>query len=301
MLDMRFKNLARDLIRPVKKEGINTRNLDYLKLVFKPKDKSVLFATFPASGANWTDDIIGYVLARTFKGESGIDHDKNAETLKSGTQVAYKFIAPADSRALSMKTIGQNFPELALDHMFHTHDAWKKSGLWWLDDAQTMMITRHIPTALYSYSSKRRDIYGSFEECLEKTGLLDRAIRFYNSWHAYQKKNPDRFFTFKYEDCRQNPQKTFSGVLNRVFNYDFDSDIVAEAIDFFDFEKQKKRESDFNKDENKHFHYKGKTSYRDEMKPETYQNILVRLNNELTSSFGYDYAAELQENERLAS
>ena len=295
MPDIRLKNLARDIIRPINKEGINTRNIDYLKLVMQPKSKCALFATFPASGTNWTDDVMGYVLSKTFKGEHGIKYDENASSLKKGTIVSYRFIAPADSRTLNMPPIKEHFPELDLDYVFHTHGAWKESTLWWLDQARTMMIIRHIPTAIFSYAAKRKGKYDNFEECLEKTGVLDRAIKFYNSWYSYGLKNPDNFYTFKYEDCRKDPQNNFSNAMEFLFQRKFDPALISEAIDFFSFENQKEREKKFNKDEKTHFHFKGKTSYRDEIADDTYRHILKRLDKELLSDFGYDYAAEMRE------
>lgn len=301
MLDIRPKNLARDIIRPIKKEGIDTRNLDYLKLVLKPKDKCVLFVTFPASGTNWTNDVMAYVLAKTFKGEHGITFDKDAASLKKGKTFSYPFISPADSRTLSMDTIAQHFPELNLDHVFHTHGFWKESTLWGLDSARTVMISRHIPTAIFSYFAKRRNVFSSFEECLEKKGILERAIKFYNSWHSYREKNPSKFYFYKYEDCRENPRKSFSEAMEFMFQKKFDDSVIEEALDFFSFDKQKEREKEFNRDDKKHFHFKGQTSYRDEIAPETYQHILQKLNDELISDFGYDYAAEMQDTQRLAS
>jgi len=291
-MDVRVKNLARDLIKPLKNKGIETRSFNYLKLVFKPKDKCRLFATFPASGANWTDDITGYVLAKTLKGESGITFDDTAPSLKQATTVKYPFISPADARTLKTQTIAQTYPELGIDHMFHTHGHARESGLWWLDQARTGMITRHIPTALFSYASKRRNIYGSFEECMEKTDALNRVIKFYNSWNTYRVKYPARFFYFKYEDCRINPQENFLRYLSFMFDREFDPAVVDEALDFFSFEKQKEREKLFSKDDKQHFHFKGKTSYKDEIDQASYAMILDRLINELDFDFGYDYSSE---------
>jgi len=295
MADIRLKNLARDLIKPLKSKGIKTRNIDYLKLVMMPKDKCRLFTTFPASGTNWTDDITAYVLAKTFKGDTGITFDENEDTLKKATKLSYPFLSPADARSVGTQSIAQSFPELNLDYMFHTHGHWKESGLWSLDDAKTGMITRHIPTAIYSYASKRRNIYDSFEECLEKTGVLDRAVKFYNSWNVYKEKYPKNFFYFRYEEARKNPVGIFSNYLEFMFNQRFDDKIIQEALEYFSFEKQKEREKKFTKDDKKHFHFKGKTSYQDEIGPEIYQLILKRLSNELEYNFGYDYVTELKE------
>lgn len=294
MFDIRLKNLARDLIKPQTHKGIKTRNLKYLKLVMAPKNKCAVFATFPASGANWTDDITGYVISKTFKGQHGITFDNNARTLKSATSASYPFISPADARTINVAPIKDSFPELGLDYMFHTHGHWKESGLWGLDAAKTGMITRHLPTALYSYTSKRRDIYATPEECFEKTKIVERAIYFYNSWNKYRLLYPNRFYNFKYEECRKDPVNQFSSYLKFMFDRDFDHSVIEEALDFFSFEKQKERESLYNKDDKKHFHYKGKTSYKDEMSAETYSALLKKIISELDHDFGYDYRAELE-------
>ena len=295
MPDIRLKNLVRDMIKPLKNKGIYTRNIPYLKLVFQSKKRCVVMPTFPASGANWTGDILTYVITKSYYGDFKLNLDQTRETYKAAVSLNYETIMPADARALNKPSMKHNFSEYNIDYIFHTHDIWKGSGLWFLDDAKTAMITRHIPTSLFSYYSKRRDTYSCFEDCLKQTGILERAIKFYNSWNRYSLKHPNLFYSFKYEDCREEPVKHFREAFKFMLNKNFSEDIILEALDYFSFEKQKERETQFNKDSNKHFHYKGNTSYKEETSPETYLEILEYLQTNLDYDFGYNYKNETKE------
>ena len=286
--DIRPKQLARDLVRPPKKEGVNPYTLAFLKLVLADKSKSVLFATFPSSGWNWCKDIMNFSIVEHHIGHYEISYKKGG-TLKRSEQISFDITCPADSRASNKELLRNELPGLDLDYCFHTHGKWKESSLWGLDNTKTIMVARDIRTALYSYAAKRRKSYKDFEECLEKTQVLDRAVCFYNSWAQYRKRYPDHFFVFHYEDFKKEPTEQFQMLINTAFNINIPQTLVAKAVDYFDFNKQKQREKTINPDDMEHFHYKGQIDYQNEMGESCYRRLGTALNDRLINNFGYDY------------
>jgi hypothetical protein len=287
-MDIRLKQLARDLIKPPAKRNVEPRTLAYLKLVMADKSRPVLFASFPSSGWNWTMDVVSYALTKHLTGDFRVEYAEG-DTLKKSEIKPFDFSAPADSRARNFKPLRETFPEIDVDYSLHSHGIWKESALWGLDSAKTIMLARDIRTALYSFAAKRRVQYASFEECIDKTGMLTRAIRFYNSWAQYKQQNPDLFSLFQYEKFRENPVPEFHSLIQTAFGVDVPKTLVAEAVDYYDFDKQKQRELAINPDEKAHFHYKGKTSYREEMGEEYYARLSQYLRENLIDTFGYDY------------
>lgn len=286
--DIRLRQLARDLIKPPKKSGVAPRNLAFLKLVIADKSRSVLFASFPSSGWNWTMDVVSYALTKHLTGDFQVEYAEGP-TLKKSEKKPYDFSAPADSRARNFKPLRDVFPQIDIDYALHSHGVWRESALWGLDSAKTIMLARDIRTALYSFAAKRRVQYASFEECIDKTGMLTRAIRFYNSWAQYKQQNQSRFFLYQYERFRADPVSEFHSLIGTAFGVDVPEALVAEAVDYYDFDKQKQRELAINPDEKAHFHYKGKTSYREEMGEEYYARLSQYLRENLIDTFGYDY------------
>ena len=88
---------------------------------------------------------------------------------------------------------------------------------------------------------------------------------------------------------RDNSLEVFKGLFKFCFDIDVTASILNEALDYYSFANQKKRETKFNQDEKAHFHYKGKKSYRDEISLETYDYIFQQLQNRLQHNFGYKY------------
>ena len=122
--DIRFKKYLNDIMFPSLKEGMNSRSLAYLRVILMNKKQSVLFATLPKSGWNWTGDILTYCIVKHFTGKYEI---KKVETEK-GTyreEKPYRFLVPADSRATNYNKIRNIFSGLNVDYCFHTHKEWK--------------------------------------------------------------------------------------------------------------------------------------------------------------------------------
>ena len=115
-------------------------------------------------------------------------------------------------------------------------------------------------------------------------------IRFYNSWHRFKRKYPDKFFQVSYEQFLKTPITSFGELVEFAFDFEASSQIVKDALSYYDFKKQKSREHRFTEDETKHFHFKGKESYRDMMGEEIYGDICHKLRGSLTSTFGYSLA-----------
>ena len=197
--------------------------------------------------------------------------------------------APADSRASTYGNpkLRDLFPEIDVDYCLHTHGGWKESPLWGLDNAKTIFVVRSIPATLYSYFRTRRRRYDTFEACLED-GILQRAINFCNSWGEFTKEKNACFNIFRYEDYKAKPIETFGRLVEYAFSIDVSDDIIAEAVGYFSFDKQKRREYRFSEDEQKHFHFKGAPSYEHLIDKETLRYIHQRLQNELTYDFGYN-------------
>lgn len=286
--DIRLQQMAREIIWRTTKPGANPRSADFLRLVLADKSQSVLFATFPKSGWNWTVDVLTYAVAKQFFGRFDITYSDNG-TLKQREQKPLRIFYPADSRAAGMPTVRLQFPALAVDYCLHTHGFWRESPLWRLDDATTILVTRHIPTALFSYYNffKTRAPYNSFESCLAD-GILDRVIGFYNSWGAFSERSTT-LHQFCYEELHRDPLAGFATMFAVVFGIAADLVVLAEAIDYYDFANQKRREKQFSADATHHFHFHGATDYTDRIAPATLEMIVNRLNSELTHKFGYDY------------
>jgi hypothetical protein len=88
---------------------------------------------------------------------------------------------------------------------------------------------------------------------------------------------------------RENPLSTFKELGKFCFDIDIPDDIWIEALDYYSFDKQKEREKIYNQDDKKHFHYKGKTDYKEEMSPEIHAQIILVLQKRLKHNFGYTY------------
>jgi hypothetical protein len=287
--DMRLRRLVEDLVFPSPKEGMNPRSLAYLRLALCDKRRSVLFASFPKCGWNWTGDILEYCIARTFTGSFEPEF-RDSGTLKERMKKPVKILSPADSRSTGRRKIREMFPELTLDYCLHTHGHWGYSPLWGLDQAKTVFVIRNIPTSLFSYYKSKLQLrsYPDFESFLQD-GNLDRAILYHNTWGDYCARPDSRFRIFRYEEMRKEPAIQFAAMYEYVFGRAVDSSVLSEALDYFSFENQKKREFQFEKDEARHFHYQGGTDYSDRITPETLARLHERLKNELRHTFGYEY------------
>ena len=82
----------------------------------------------------------------------------------------------------------------------------------------------------------------------------------------------------------------FKDLMNYLFGLDVPHSLVQEAVEFYSFAKQKKRECDLSKDEYDHFHFQGRLSYAEYFDKHTIEYIFKRLQNELENDFGYDYS-----------
>ena len=285
--DLRIRRLLEEIIVPPGKEDGRPRSLAFLKMAFTDKSGSVLFATFPKSGWNWAGDVLGYCLIRKYAGKYEIKYEGDG-TLKERQRKPYTLFNSADSRSWNLKKIRDMFPQVDVDYCLHTHEHWRYPPLLGLDKARTVFIVRNIPTNLFSYYKSRAWQYESFEDCLRK-GALDRVMLFHNTWGEFTRLPGADFGVFKYEDMRKTPAETFSSMYKFVFKQNIEPEILAEALDFFSFENQKKREFQFERDESKHFHFKGGTDYSDQMSPETKAMILQRIAKDLKHTFGYTY------------
>jgi len=288
--DIRLKRLLEDMIHPSAKQGMSPYSWKYLSIVFKSKKKDILFASFPRSGWNWTGDILSYCLIKKHTGEYAIAWE-DGDTYKEAAKHPFRLFTPADSRACNARKLRETFPPIDIDYCFHTHGFWKESPLWGLDQARTIIITRNIPASLFSYykSKSQKKHFHNFEDFV-MDGNLDRAIRYYNSWGEFIQSGKRRVKVFKYEDMRKETEKQFSEMYEFAFGSIIDPEILEEALDFFSFENQKKRELSFCKNENKHFHFQGKLDYTKEIPKKTLQLIHDKLNKNLKHDFGYTYS-----------
>ena len=284
---LRVVRVIKQAVHPPSKREMNPRSLAYLKLLFMSKKNSLLFVSYPSSGWNWTVDIASFVLIKQFFGNFFSQYNDNAATLKQAEIKPFAFPCPADSRAAGHPRIRDQIPRLDIDYWFHSHGYWGESPLLGIDKAKTVIITRHFPTALYSHYTKRREQFNDFEEFMEKSGSIERMIRFYNSWHKFRKQYPQRFLQVSYEQFSTTPILSFGDLIEYAFGVEALPSIIEEALNFYEFQKQKKREYRFARDERKHFHFMGKQSYRDLIGEENYNNICYKLKNNLTSTFGY--------------
>jgi hypothetical protein len=287
--DIRFRRLAEDIVFPSSKEGMNPRSLAFLRLALSDKRHSVLFATFPKCGWNWTGDVLEYCIARTFTGSFAPEF-RESGTLKERMKKPVKVFSPADSRSAGRPMIRSLFSEIDLDYCLHTHGHRGYSPLWGLDRAKTVFVVRNIPTSLFSYYKSKLQLkaYADFEEFLNE-GSLDRAILYHNTWGEFCGRPESRFRVFHYEEMRKEPVAQFANMYEYVFGRPVDPAILSEALEYFSFENQKKREFQFEKDESRHFHYQGKTDYSNQIAPETLARIHERLKHELRYPFGYEY------------
>lgn len=271
----------KDIAFPSRKKGMNPRRLSYLELVFSRKNKSVLFASFPSSGWNWCVDVLQYALGKEVYGSYEIGYDPNASRLKEAEQPPFNLFCPADSRATSGKKVRSILPSIDLDYCFHTHGYWGETPLLRMDDAKHILIVREPTAALFSYYSKRKGKFASFDEFLVSSDILGRMCHFYNSWLDFKSRKPGRMEIFTYEAFRQAPVEQFSNLARAAFGVDISEKNCSEAVEFFTFEKQKEREKKFTQDESKHFHYKGKISYKEEMGREAQEYIFSYLERNL--------------------
>ncbi|MBX9829339.1 MAG: sulfotransferase domain-containing protein [Xanthobacteraceae bacterium] len=258
-LDMRVGRLARHLATRSNKKDMHARNLPFLRLALRDKSKCVLFATFPKSGWNWSADVLDYALFRHFRGSYDIAYGGEGD-LKHREQKLSLFV-PADARARNQALVREQIPALDIDLCLHTHGFWRESPLWGLDRANTIVVARNIPSTLFSYYRSRRTEC-SFDDVIAD-GVLDRVVRFYNSWAAFSRRPGARLEVFHYEDLRREPLKGFQVMARSVFGVSLPEPVMQEAVAYFSFDKQKQREWQFAADEKQHFHFRGALDYTD--------------------------------------
>ena len=283
----RFFRALRHIVDPSPKRGMQPRSLAYLRLLFMSKTKSLLFVSYPSSGWNWTIDIVSAVLTKHFLGDFSPQYDDNTATLKEAEKKPFVFHCPADSRAVGQQTIREQIPSLDIDYWFHSHGYWGEAPLLRLDEAKTVMITRDFPTALYSQYAKRCQYFHDFNEYRKNSGSIERIIKFYNSWHQFKNINTDNFIQIRYEDCINDSVSTFRTLIKFSFGFDADASIIEEALDYYNFRKQKIREHQFTRNEDQHFHFMGQLTYRNIIDEFLYIDICRKLAHGLTDNFGY--------------
>lgn len=289
LYDWRITRTLKHVVRPGRKKAMNSRSLSYLRLALHDKRKTVIFATFPKSGWNWSADILNYSITKHFTGEYRVAHAESG-SLKQREQKPARIFSPADSRSTSQTKIRDMFPGVDLDYCLHTHGYWKEAPLWGLDAAKTVMIVRNIPTTLYSYFRSRGGRYATFEECL-RDGALDRIINFYNSWGDFCALKRSCYRIYRYEDLRCDSLPQFRHMFDYVFDFDVGDDLVGEALACYSFKTQKQREWQFSEDETKHFYFRGALDYFDLIGNDTLNFICQELTRRLTHRFGYSYPA----------
>lgn len=272
---------VRDIISPSGKAGMKPRSAAYVNLVLSSKKKCNLFASFPSSGWNWCVDVMQYSLGKEINGEYNIRYDKDAPTFKAAERPPFNLFSPADSRAVNGSKVRSIFPSVDMDYCFHTHGYWGESPLLRMDAANHILIAREPTATLFSFYKKRRHSYGSFGDFLERSGALERMCHFYNSWMDFGSRNPHRMKVFTYELFRENPVEEFRNLARAAFGVCISENSVSDAVTFYSFENQKKREREFSPDESRHFHYKGQVSYREEMGAESYKAIYSYLEENL--------------------
>lgn len=278
---------VKSILAPNQEKGLKPYNLSYISHIAKSKKESILFASFPASGWNWTADVITHAVGNFLLNDFEIKYI-DAPTLKQAEVKPFHFCYPADARVSNQPSLPQQLPKIDADFCYHTHGYYGESPLMRLGEGKTVLITRSFITSLYSQYSKRRLSFESFEEYLKKTDVMERLVRFYNSWGSFlDRQDTSRFHIVSYEAMRDDSLSVFKKLISFSFNFDVPDVLILEALDYYSFAKQKEREQKFNNDEKQHFHYKGKKSYKDEIDPETYQWLVERLGNELTHKFGY--------------
>ena len=266
------------------------RNLSYLDHIVRSKKDSIVFASYPSSGWNWSFDVLSYALGCHLLGKFDVRYDYSASSLKEGEIKPFNLVYPADARAAHQEPLNKQLSGINIDYCYHTHGYWGESPLWRLDESKIVVIARDLPTALFSHYAKTRTRYNSFEEFLNDKQGLDQIIRYYNSWGELLSKKPESSYHIaKYEDMREAPLETFRALGKFCFDLDISDKHWEEALDYYSFEKQKERDKKYSKDDKKHFHYKGKTNYKEEMSEEIHQKIIKALQARLKHNFGYSY------------
>ena len=279
---MRLLRLARHLTRPAPKAGMQGGKWPLLRLALHDKSKSVLFATFPKSGWNWSADVVDYAIYKHFTGEYHIDYGDSGDTLKTRVSKQSLF-EPADARGAAQTPLRDEIPALDVDYRLQTHGFWKESTVSGLDAARTVMVARNIPATLYSYYRSRRT-QETFEQVLDGYALA-RVIGFYNSWAQYARQPGSRLEVFHYENLRRDPVPGFTAMVRYVFGVTVPEAVIREAVDYFSFEKQKEREWKFAADETRHFHFRGALDYSDMTASATQQRIRDELEAKLDPMF----------------
>lgn len=265
---LRALRTVKGAVRPNAKKDIAAEGSGYLRHALRSKKRSVVFASYPSSGWNWTYDVLSFALGKHYTGDFKVAYNE-AAGLKQAEVKPFRLAYPADARAQNAIPLTSALPGIGVDYCYHTHGFFGESPLLRLPEARGVIITRDYITALYSGYSKRRQVYATFREFVEKSGGLERIVRFYNSWGRQMSKN-ERVAFFRYEDLRKDPVAGFSDVIAWAFGERVKPEIVREAVDYYSFDKQKEREYKFSGNEKAHFHYKGKTDYRDEIGEDVY-------------------------------
>ncbi len=166
------------ILLPPRKIGVKSWSWSYLSLSLADKKNTVLLASFPKSGWNWTDHILTYGVIKHVTGSFEISYAEEG-TLKQPERRPASLFTPADARSSDRKSVRARIPALDIDYCLHTHNAWTNVPLCGLDKGKIIILLRDIPTNLYSFYRSRISRYEDFEELL-RTGVIDRIVNFYN-------------------------------------------------------------------------------------------------------------------------
>jgi hypothetical protein len=282
MMDWRWRPLLEELLFPSPKEEMGPRSIAYLRLVLADKRGSVMMPTFPRSGQHWTADILGYALVKRHRG-AAFRLKPGPGSFRERLEDPLRLLCPADSRSRHEARLRDRLPGAKIDWLFHTHYHWHGAALWGLDAARHVFVIRNLPTTLYScYLNRRRVIeYSGFEDFLVRSPFLPQAVLFYNTWHLFARRHPERLRIFRYEELRRDAAAGFAAMYEWIFAEPAPADLIGEALVEFSLDRMKKAESQKPADPWRPNYYLGAESYCEEMPPPALAMIQERLAREL--------------------
>ncbi len=76
-----------------------------------------------------------------------------------------------------------------------------------------------------------------------------------------------------------------------AFDVEIGEKLIADAVSYYSFDKQKQREWKFSEDETRHFHFHGAIDYSDMIAPDTMAMIRGRIAAGLRYDFGYGWTS----------
>ena len=197
----------KDVVFPVQKAHLNTRTLDYLKLVLRSKHNAVVIAAIPRSGSSWCSTVLDAYFRRVY-------------------DIPHRVVQPADARAKDLDLTQYGLP---VKYIFSTHQWWGYSPLGLKNCKRYVFLYRDLPTALYS-------LYHRKTTADKIPSMVSRNPKWPGIIELIRKATSSQCFICNYRNLRTEPLTWYGSLIQYLVN-EVDWPTLSAILDELSFNK----------------------------------------------------------------